>query len=166
MKETATKRRRVQAALTVIAVAALPVPLATATELTRTEYVARVEPICKRNVEANRRIFKGAKAEVEAGKLKQASRHFTRAATAFEKTIRQIEEVPGPAADEAKLSRWLGYLHTESDYVRRIGKALAAEQKHRAESLSVLLNRNSTRANNAALGFGFDYCRIDPSRFG
>ena len=28
------------------------------------------------------------------------------------------------------------------------------------------LNRNSNLANNAVLGFGFDYCRIDPSRFG
>ena len=28
------------------------------------------------------------------------------------------------------------------------------------------LNRNYNLANNTVLGFGFNYCRIDPSRFG
>lgn len=156
----------VRGGVALVAALGLGVSLASAEELTREGYVARVEPICKTNVEANRRIFKGAKGQVKAGKLKKAATHFTRAAIAFDKTIGQIEAVPHPPSDEAKLSKWLRYLHVESDFVRRIGKALAAGQKHRAESLSVLLNRNSTRANNAALGFGFDYCRIDPSRFG
>jgi hypothetical protein len=140
--------------------------LAGAAEIGREEYVARAEPICEQNVLANKRIFKGAKGEVEAGKLKQASTHFKRAATAFAKTIRQLEAVPQPGADEAKLAKWLGYLHAERDFVARIGAALAAGQRHRAESISVKLGRNSTRANNAVLGFGFDYCLIDPSRFG
>ena len=65
-----------------------------AEELTRPEYKERVEPICKTNVLANKRIFKGAKGEVKAGKLKPASTHFFRAATAFAKTIDQLEAVP------------------------------------------------------------------------
>jgi hypothetical protein len=139
---------------------------ARAEELTREQYTAQAEPICKANVEANRRIFKGAKEKVQAGKLKPASRHFARATTAFDRTIAQLEAVPRPPADEAKLQRWLGLLRAESDYVARIGKALAAERRRQAEAISVELNRNSTKANNAALGFGFDYCRIEPSRFG
>jgi hypothetical protein len=144
----------------------LGAPFAAAAELSREEYVARVEPICKANVLANKRIFKGAKAQVRAGKLKAASRHFKRAATAFEATLRQIGAVPQPTADEARLAKWLGYLHTERDYVARIGKALAAGNRHKAESVSVLLKNNATRANNTVLGFGFNYCRIEPSRFG
>jgi hypothetical protein len=135
-------------------------------ELTREEYTARLEPICKRNIEANRRIFQGARAKVNAGRLKQASTHFLRAASAFLRTVRQMEAVPVPSGDEAKLSRWFELLHDESRFVRRIGEALAAGQKRRAEAISVHLNRNSTRANNTALGFGFDYCRIEPTRFG
>ena len=79
---------------------------------------------------------------------------------------------PGRFAGQASrvvnglVAGWLGYLDKETDFVRAIGKALAAEQRHKAESISVDLNRNSTRANNAALGFGFDYCRIDPAMFG
>jgi len=137
-----------------------------AEELTRPEYKERVEPICKTNVLANKRIFKGAKGEVKAGKLKPASTHFFRAATAFAKTISQLEAVPRPLADEAKLSKWFAALRTEKAIIEKIGRALKAEDKRKAESYSVDLNRNSNLANNAVLGFDFDYCRIDPSRFG
>jgi len=144
---------------------ALAVPLADAAEITREDYIARVEPICKVNVEANSRIFKGAKDEVKAGELKKGSKHFFRAATALAKTIKQIEAVPRPALDEARLSRWIGLLHKEQSYFQKIGDALAAEDKYKAQNLSVKLNRNSNLANNAILELDFDYCRIDPSKF-
>lgn len=145
---------------------ALLAPLASAEELTRDEYRARAEPICKRNVEANKRIFKGAKQEVKEEKFKKASRHFFRAATAFGTTVSQLKAVPKPAADEAKLEKWFGYLEAEKEFVRRIGVALAHEELRKAEAIAVKLNRNSTRANNSVLGFEFNYCRIDQSRFG
>jgi len=155
-----------RAIFTTMAVAGLLlVPLAGATEPTREEYVERAEPICKRNTEANKRIFKGVKAQVKAGKLKAASRHFDRAAEALEKTIGQLGAVPQPPADEAKLAKWLGYLGTESSYLGQIAKALAHEDKAKAQTLSVRLNRNSNLANNTVLAFGFTYCKIDPARF-
>lgn len=141
------------------------VPLAGATELTREGYVSRVEPICKRNTEANKRIFAGAKEQVKAEKLKAASTHFTRAVGAFEKTIGQLRAIPQPPGDEVKLEKWIGYLEVESSYLGRIGKALAQGDKGKAQTLSVRLNRNSNLANNAVLAFGFSYCKIDPARF-
>lgn len=150
----------------VIATFALVAAPAGAAELTRDEYVAQAEPICKTNVLANRRIFQGAKGEVKAGRLKPASTHFFRAATAFAKTIGQLEAVPRPTADEARLGKWFGLLRTEKGIIEKVGRALAAEEKHQASSYSVELNRNSNLANDAVLGFGFDYCRIDPARFG
>ena len=115
---------------------------------------------------ANKRIFKGAKGEVKSGKLKKASTHFFRAATAFDKTIDQLEAVPRPTADEARLSKWFDLLRDEEAIIEKVGRALASEDRHKAGSYSVDLNRNSSKANNAVLGFGFDYCRIDPARFG
>jgi hypothetical protein len=145
---------------------ALAAPLAVAAEeITREDYIARVEPICKTNVEANSRIFKGAKDEVKAGELKKGSTHFFRAATALGKTIKQIEAVPRPALDEAKLTRWIGLLQSEQSYFQKIGAALAAGDKYKAQNLSVKLNRNSNLANNAILALDFKYCRIDPSKF-
>jgi hypothetical protein len=158
--------RKLQATLTgALALFALAVPLAGAAELDRAEYVARVEPICKVNVEANQKIFKGAKEEVKAGELKQGATHFARAATALNKTIKQLQAVPQPAPDAAKLSKWLGYLKSESSYFQKIAKALAQNDKYKAQNLSVKLNRNSNLANNTVLAFGFDYCKIDSSRF-
>lgn len=142
------------------------VPLAAADQIEREAYVEQVEPICKSNVLANKRIFKGAKEEVKSGELKKASKHFFRAATAFARTIAQMEAAPRPIEDGPKLSKWFGLLRNEKALIQKIGRALAAEDKHRASAYSVDLNRNSTRANNAVLGFGFDYCRIEPSRFG
>jgi hypothetical protein len=151
----------------VLVMAVLVAPGAGAAEPTpRESYVERAEPICRTNVLANKQIFKGAKAEVKAGELKKASKHFLRAATAFGKTIRQLAAIPRPPEDAAKLWKWLNLLRKEKTIVEKIGRALAAEQKRKAESFSVELNRNSNQANNAVLAFGFDYCRIDPSRFG
>jgi len=158
-------RKTLSIALGALGAAVLLVPLATAAEISRDEYVARVEPICKRNVEANKRIFDGAKDEVKAGELKKASTHFSRAATALGKTIGQLKAVPQPIGDEEKLKKWLGYLEVEADYFTRIGQALSAGKKGKAQTLSVRLNRNSNLANNTVLAFGFDYCKIDPTRF-
>lgn len=144
----------------------LVVPAGAAEPPTRPDYVKQAEPICKTNVLANRRIFQGAKGEVKADKLKAASTHFFRAATAFAKTISQLEAVPRPTEDEARLAKWFGLLRTEKAIIEKVGRALAAEDKHKAGSYSVDLNRNSNLANNTVLGFGFNYCRIDPARFG
>jgi hypothetical protein len=162
------KRLKAGACGALFAALVLAVPSAGAAEgeMTVDAYVDQVEPICKTNVLANRQIFKGAKGEVKAGELKKASTHFLRAATAFGKTIGQLTAVPRPPEHEARLQKWLGLLKTEESLVRKIGKALAAEQKRKAESISVELNRNSNKANNTVLAFGFDYCRIEPSRFG
>jgi len=132
----------------------------------REAYVARAEPICKANVLANKQIFKGVKTMVKKGKLKPASRHFARAARAFAKTIGQLEAVPQPPEYQSKLKAWFGLLRTEKEIIAKIGKALAVEDRNRAESFSTELNHNSNKANNAVLSFGFNYCRIEPSRFG
>ena len=67
MKRTQGKRLGLAAAAVAVLLASA-VPLAGAAELSRDEYVARVEPICKTNVLANKRIFKGAKGRGEGGR--------------------------------------------------------------------------------------------------
>lgn len=164
-----TKRRCRLAALLITAMAVGAVGTAAAAETEPDErgaYVERLEPICKENVLANKRIFKGAKEEVRKGELKKASGHFSRAATAFAKTIGQMAAVPKPVADEARLDRWFKLLRVEKGLIGKIGTALRKEDEQKAEVYSVELNRNSGKANNTVLFFGFDYCRIEPARFG
>jgi hypothetical protein len=164
MSVTQGKRFGVAGALLVAIL--LVVPFAGAAEVTPTEYRDTVEPICKRNVLANKQIFKGAKHEVKTGKLKLASGHFFKAATAFGKTIGELAAVPQPTVYETKLGKWLDVLHEVKGLIKKIGQALAAEKRNQAESYSVELNRLSNKANNTVLPLGFDFCRIESSRFG
>jgi len=137
----------------------------TSAEQTRETYAAAVEPICKTNTKANERILSGVEQKVKQGKLAVAAGQFTQASTAFGKAVKQIKAVPQPVADKAKLAKWTGYLEDETKLLSEIGKALKAGNKTKAQTLSVKLTHNGNLANNAVLGFDFDYCLIDSSRF-
>lgn len=161
-------RSRVTALAVAIGVLGVTAPAALALEEgadPKAEYVAQAEPICKTNVLANKRIFQGVEKLVKEDKLKKAAPHFARAAKAFAKTIDQLSAIPRPAEFDAKLTKWLGLLRSDKTIIEKIGRALKAEDKHRAESYSTELNRISSQANNTVLTFGFNYCRIEPSRF-
>jgi hypothetical protein len=153
------------AALMVLALGAAAALAVTSPEQTRESYVTQVEPICKANTTANERILAGAEKKVKEGKLKPAAAQFTQAAAAFKKTVKQIKAVPQPVADVAKLAKWTRALETETTLLSEIGKALKAGNKTKAQTLSVKLAHNGNLANNAVLGFDFDYCLIDSSRF-
>ena len=58
----------------------VPAAIAAEGELTRDEYVAKVEPICKQNSDANSRILKGVKEQVtKKDELVPAGKRFIRA---------------------------------------------------------------------------------------
>ena len=132
---------------------------------TREGYVAQVEPICKKNTEANERILQGVRKKIQDGKLKVAAGQFTRAATAFEKAVVELRGVQQPVEDSAKLTKWLKKLDVEVELLRSIGKALKNGNKTQAQTYSVKLTHNGNLANSAVLGFDFDHCLIDSSKF-
>jgi hypothetical protein len=138
---------------------------ATDPEQTREGYVAQAEPICKTNTKANERIFKGVRKLIRQGKLKLAAAHFAKAAAAFGKATSEIAAVPQPVPDAARLNKWIGLLRKERSLLAKIGAALRAGKKARAQRLSVKLTHNGNTANNTVLGFEFHYCLIDSSRF-
>ncbi|HET6998173.1 MAG TPA: hypothetical protein VFI03_06240 [Solirubrobacterales bacterium] len=138
---------------------------ATSPEQTRESYVAAIEPICKTNTKANEQILAGVRKKIQKGQLSVAAGQFTKASAAFGKAVKQIKAVPQPVADAAKLGKWLGYLDKETTMLGEIGKALKANKKSKAQTLSVQLTRNGNVANNQVLGFEFDYCLIDSSKF-
>ncbi len=151
-------------AVVVALLVVVPVALG-AEELTRDEYVAKLEPVCAANSKANSRILKGVKGQVNHGKLGPAGRRFIRASAALGRSVRQMATVPKPAADQTKLTKWFGYLKHEQRYLQLIGKALRSGNKYRASKLASQLNRNNNKANNTVIAFGFKECRIDSSRF-
>lgn len=134
-------------------------------EMTRESYKATVEPICKQNAQANERILKGVRKEVKEGKLTLAGSKFLKAGTALKKTYAQLAAVEQPAADVARLTKWLGYVKKEAELFTQAGKALKAHNKHKAQKLVNQLTQNANLANSTVLAFNFHYCRFEPSKF-
>jgi hypothetical protein len=134
-------------------------------DTTRPDYVAQVEPICKANGDANAHIFRGVRAKVKHGKLKQAGAQFSRSAVALAKTIGLISAVPQPSLDQPQLTNWLTDLDAEQTALRMVAKFLKAEKRGRAQASVVKLTSIADQANSDVFGFGFHYCLIDPAKF-
>ncbi len=139
--------------------------LALAAEVTRDSYKEAVEPICKVNAKANERILGSVRSEVKAGKLKSAAAKFSKAAAALKATIKQLQGVPQPSADEARLAKWLRYVGTEASIFESAAKKLRAGNKGGASSDVVKLTHNATQANNVVIPFEFHYCKFEPNKY-
>ena len=138
---------------------------AVAVAIERPEYVAQVEPICKENKQASDRLLKGVKGLVRRDKLKAAGARFAKAALALQRTQRQLAAVEKPAADSAKLTRWLSEIKAEAALMKTISRKFNKGNKSKATSLAVKLQNNANRANTLVIAFGFNYCKIDPSKY-
>lgn len=134
-------------------------------EITRDEYVEAVEPICKTDTEANKRVLTGVRAKVKAGKLDAASKQFAAAARALKRARTQIAAVDKPPADAAGLTKWLGYVKTEVGLFEAVSRKLAKGEATAAQKMVVRLVRNANRANDQVLLFEFNYCRLQPAKF-
>lgn len=129
------------------------------------EYKDAVEPICKRNAETSTSILKGVKTQVQQERLGPAGKRFVRAATALGKAVTQIAAVEKPSEDAVKLGKWVGYLKEQKTLLQKIGQALKAGNKVKAQQSAVKLNQANKRANDTIISFGFNHCRIDSSKF-
>ena len=105
------------------------------------------------------------KALVKADKLKQAGVRFAKAATALEKTHKELSAVEMPVADVARLTKWLKEIKAEVSLMRQIAAKFKAGDKSKGSSLAVRLQNNATKANNGVIVFQFNYCKIDPAKY-
>jgi hypothetical protein len=153
-------------ALTVgLGLAAIFASLAFAAETTRTEYTEAVEPICKENSDANKRILAGVRTDVKQGKLKLAAAKFAKAAAALGKTYHELEAVPKPSADAPRLGRWLSYVKVEVELLQKASKALKAGEANRARTFVAKLTHNANLANSQIAIYDFHSCVFKPSQY-
>jgi len=131
----------------------------------RQAYKTQVEPICKQNREANERVLKGVKQNIKAEKLKLAGTQFAKGAAALKKARLQLAAVPQPAADSARLTKWLGLVKTEVELFEKVSKKLKAGDKQGAQRMALQLTSTVNRANNTVLAYEFKYCRVQTSQF-
>jgi hypothetical protein len=132
---------------------------------TRTEYVARLEKICKPGSDATERAVHGVRADVRAERFAVAAGKFARARRIFTATVGSIATVPRPPADASTLKRWFTALGKEKVYLGQIVKTLRKDDVAGFERVSARFIHEGNRANNAVVSFGFDYCDFKPTRF-
>jgi hypothetical protein len=148
----------------VVALALVVCGAALAAETSREEYKEAAEPICKASAKANERILAGVRKEVKRGQLKVPAAKFAKASKEQSRTLRELEALPRPAADEARLAKWFSYLKIEAELFATAGKKLKAGDKPGAEHIFTKLSLNINKANAQVLPFGFDYCRLNAAK--
>ena len=156
-------KKAIALSLTAALLLAIAAPAAMA--LTRDEYKTQVEPICKKNSEANDKILKTVRKEVKEDKLKTAGAKFIKASNALNTTYNELKAVEQPAEDAAKLTKWLGYVKTEADLFKSAGTALKSGNKSKAQQFVNKLTQNANKANAEVLAFNFRYCKFEPSKY-
>lgn len=139
--------------------------LALAMEVTRSEYQAAVEPICKASATDNKRILAGVRREVKEGKLRSAASRFAKAARALKKTHRELSAVPKPAEDAARLTRWLSYVKKEVNLLRRASRALRAGKPNKARTYVAKLTHNANLANSQIVIYDLKHCLFKPAQY-
>ena len=136
-----------------------------AAEVSRDEYKAAAEPICKTSAKENERILANVRKEVKTGKLKPAAAKFAQAAKQQAGALKQLEALPQPVADEARLGKWLSYLKIEAELFATAGRKLNSGDKAGAEHITSKIAQNANKANLQVLPFEFRYCRQEPSKY-
>jgi hypothetical protein len=162
---TSARTRGWAAVAAVVVLAFATVAVSAAAEVTRPEYVAQLERICKPGSEATQRAVRGMRADVRSERFRLAASKFAKAGRIFADTVSAISEVPRPAADRATLSRWFAALGRETDYLGRTAASLRAEDIARFQRVSGRFFQEGSKANNVVVSFGFNYCNFKPSRF-
>jgi len=154
--------RRLTALL--LALATFP-GVAAAAEVSRPEYVDRLEEICKPRSEATRRAVRGFRGDIRSERFRPAATKLSKAERIFSSTVGAISTVPRPEDDRATLSRWFTALQREALYLERTVAALRAEDIARFQRVSAQFIHEGNKANNVVVSFGFNYCSFKPSRF-
>jgi hypothetical protein len=153
---------------TAVAMALLVAGIAAAEDApapSRSEYVAKLEGICKPGALATKRAVRGMRSDLRAERLAIAANKFSQAARFFAATVREISPLPRPTADRATLARWFGYLGQEEANLQRIVTVLRANRPVAFEHASARFVRSGERADDVVLAFGFNYCYFKLSRF-
>jgi hypothetical protein len=157
-------KRMLIVAAAVVALVLVVCGAAFAAEVSRDEYKEAAEPICKSSAKANEQILAGVRKEVKKGQLKTAAAKFAKASREQAQTLKELEALPQPSADEARLAKWFSYLKIEAELFATAGKKLKAGDKAGAQHVFAKLSLNINKANNQVLPFGFTYCRLNAAK--
>lgn len=149
----------------VVLATAVSVPALAASSDSSEDYVATLDPICKRDAKRNSKLLDGTEAMVTKGKFAAPARKWAKAARNFRRTLKRLEAIPSPPSDATVLKRWFRQMHAQQKLMKAMVKALKAKSTKRANKLKLKLLRNSNKANNTIFLFDFRHCIIVPEMY-
>ena len=132
--------------------------------VTRDAYKATVEPICQANTKAISKTLKGVEAGVRKNRLKAQAPKLAKAGRQMAQTHKKLRAQPQPAADAAKLNKWLGYIKQEAGLFTKLSKQAKKEQKGAFSSTRSKMDQIASKANVEVLSFNFKHCKVEPSK--
>jgi hypothetical protein len=144
---------------------ALTLSAPAAAEVTRPDYVAGLERICRPGAERTEAAVRGVRSDLRDQRLALAAAKFSAAGRIFAHTLAAIEPRPRPTPDLARLRRWFSLLARQRSYLAQIAAALRARRIPRSQRLTAHFVHTGNLANRTVLGFGFDYCSFRFSRY-
>lgn len=166
MKQTRRSRGRWQTPILAMIMVSACCGVAGAEELTRSEYVEKLESLCKPATLKIERRVDGVREDVHRGRLKVAGRKFRVAAKIFGGAVRRVTPVSRPKEDRRKLATWFRYLHQQEDYMLKIADAFSHERGTKGQRYVARFVHSGNLANNTVFGWGFNYCSFKFSRYG
>jgi hypothetical protein len=144
---------------------ALIAELSFAAEVSRPQYVAQLERICKPDSKATQRAVRGTRGLVRTEHLPRAAPKVAKARRIFANSVKKIARVPRPGADRTTLARWFRALRVETRALRHTAAALRNDDVARFQRVWADFIHTGNKANNVVVSFGFNYCNFKPSRF-
>ncbi len=131
----------------------------------RSEYVVRLERICKPRTEATQLAVDGVEADVRSEHLRRAAPKVAKAKRIFAKTVSLIAQVPRPKPDLARLERWFSALRREIKALQQTEHALREDDVASFQRVWADFIHQANKANNVVVAFGFNYCSFKSTRF-
>jgi hypothetical protein len=131
-----------------------------AAELSREQYKAAAEPICKKSALSEDRALANFIKEVRHGMLSRAGSKIADAAKLQARAVKQLKALPQPVADESSLHRWLSRLSEEGKLMAAAARKLEAGDEKGAIHPLAQLRREGLDGGLELSGFGFHYCQL------
>lgn len=135
----------------------LIVSLASAEGMTRKEYVAEVDPICKAYEMKSVQPWTNSEKH-QLSLIRRLARERAQEGRNLDVLYLELKAVPQPRADEVRLTRWLGDLRSGALLLNGMSRAIRAGHPRRYRQLEARIKYDATLANKTVSRFDFAYC--------
>jgi hypothetical protein len=144
---------RLRSTLAAAAILSLVVLVASASgAASRADFVAKVDPICKRSQKQAAGILKGADNNFKLGKA------YARIARKGRAALADIYHIGAAPSDLVIFDRWVQKIQRENAIVRRMARSLKHGQTKKADILMQEATDANKRGEKVVRDFGFTYC--------